>query len=151
MSIVFTKTEGADLLNLIEKLDETEWQKCSNSQYEIKEHGLFVIKDQSSIPPSVCFRFKNEKEEIIERLKSIVNSYHGKVAWKVHGRQRDGLPGFNWCIEPLKVIEATDTAHQLKLSPKQYIEKIDPEFGPIAYEDLIGLTEHIRSAFEDLL
>lgn len=145
------KREGSALLSIIENLGETEWQKCSNSQYQIKEHGILVVKDQSSHPPAVCFRFKGGNIEIAQRLKFAVENYKGKIEWEMRGRQRDGLPGFNWCIEPSRVYDIQENARQINLAPNQYMAKYEPNFGPIAYEDLIGLTAHIKSEFKDVL
>lgn len=151
MSIIFTQHEGRILLNLIGLLGETEWQKCINSKYKILEHGVYVEKNQSQSPPFVCFRFKKENSEIIQRLKLSVENYQGKISWIMRGRMREGLPGINWCIEPKRVEEVKNLADGIGLSPDEYIEKLEPNFGPVAYEDLIGLTEHIRSAFSDIL
>lgn len=145
------KQEGTGLLDLVLSLGETEWQKCRNSQYSIIEKGKLVIKDQSSHPPVVCFRFKEGKPEIAQRLKLTVESYKGKVKWEMRGRQRENLPGFNWCIEPSRIYDIQEIARDLNLPPNQYMAKYEPEFGPLAYEDLTGLTEHVRSAFADIL
>ncbi len=141
------KQESWMLLEFIESLAETEWRKCVNSQYSIKEHGLWVIKDQSSHPPTVSFRFKVEEPELILRLKSAVESYEGRVKWALDGHKRDRLPGMNWTIEPSRLFEVKSRALELNLAPNQFMAKYEPEFGPVAYEDIIDLTEYIKNAF----
>lgn len=145
------KHESRPLLTIIESLGETEWRKGSPSQMLVFEKGKEIIKDYSSHPPAICFRFKKENPEITQRLQCAVKDYKGKIRWEMSGRQRENLPGFNWCIEPSRVYEIQETARNLNLAPNQYMAIYEPEFGPVAYEDLIGLTEYIRSTFSDIL
>ncbi|HBP4862065.1 hypothetical protein FA456_09950 [Pseudomonas aeruginosa] len=51
---------------------------------------------------------------------------------------------------PSRLLEVWDLARALDLAPNQYMDKYEPEFGPIAYEDIIDLTEHIRRAFPEV-
>ncbi|MCD2948345.1 hypothetical protein, partial [Pseudomonas aeruginosa] len=57
---------------------------------------------------------------------------------------RDGLTTTS------RLLEVWDLARALDLAPNQYVAKYEPEFGPIAYEDIIDLTEHIRRAFPEV-
>ncbi|ABR84273.2 MULTISPECIES: hypothetical protein [Pseudomonas aeruginosa group] len=150
MSASAAKKESMPLLDFIESLGETEWRKCVNSQYTNKEHGVWVIKDQSGHPPIVSFRFKEEDLTVISRLRVAIESYQGKIKWALDEHKRDGLPGTNWTITPNRLLEVWDRARELNLAPNQYMEKYEPDFGPIAYEDILGLTEHIRRAFPEV-
>ena len=51
---------------------------------------------------------------------------------------------------PSRLLEVWDLARALDLAPNQYMAKYEPEFGPIAYEDIIDLTEHVRRAFPEV-
>lgn len=144
------KKESSPLLDFIESLGETEWRKCVNSQYSVREQGNWVVKDQSGHPPRVSFRFREEDCSIISRLKVAIESYHGRVKWVLDEHKRDGLPGTNWTITPSRLIEVWDRARELDLAPNQYMAKYESEFGPIAYEDIIDLTDHIRRAFPEV-
>lgn len=150
MSIPEIKRESIPLLELIEALGETEWRKCINSQYVNKERGAWVAKDQSSHPPMVWFRFIQEDPTIISRLRVAIESYRGRVKWVLDEHKRIDISGTNWGIVPSRLLEVWDLARALDLAPNQYIAKYEPEFGPIAYEDLIDLTEHIRRAFPEV-
>ena len=150
MSISVAKEESTPLLYFIESLGETEWRKCVNSQYVNKELGVWVVKDQSSHPPRVWFRFKEEDPVVISRLRAAIESYQGKIKWTLDEHKRDGLPGTNWTITPIRLLEVWDRARELDLAPNQYMAEYEPDFGPIAYEDILGLTEHIRRAFPEV-
>ncbi|EZO74073.1 hypothetical protein V556_05916, partial [Pseudomonas aeruginosa BWH055] len=144
------KRESSSLLELIEALGETEWRKCVNSQFVNKERGEWVVKDQSSHPPRVWFRFIQEDPAIISRLRVAIESYQGRVKWVLDEHKRVNLPGTNWGIVPSRLLEVWDLARALDLAPNQYMAKYEPEFGPIAYEDIIDLTEHVRRAFPEV-
>lgn len=64
--------------------------------------------------------------------------------------KRDGLPGINWTIGPSRLWEVKKQALKLDLPLEQYIAQYEPELGPVAYDDLEGLTKHIRQAFSDV-
>jgi hypothetical protein len=49
------------------------------------------------------------------------------------------LPTF---VKNLRVSEGMEDVNE-------YIENHYPDFGPIAYEDLVGLTEHVQSVFKN--
>lgn len=149
MTTLMMKDESIPLLEFVESLGETEWRKCVNSQFSVKERGVWVIKDQSGHPPSVSFRFKKEDQSIISRLKLAVESYNGRVKWILDEHKRDGLPGTNWTIGPSRLWEVLDDAMSLDLDSSQYMAKYEPEFGPVAYEDIHNLTKHIRQAFPE--
>ncbi|WP_425318182.1 hypothetical protein [Pseudomonas nitroreducens] len=144
------KYESSPLLDFIESLGETEWRKCVNIQYSVREQGEWVIKDQSGHPPRVSFRFRDEDGSIISRLKVAIESYHGRVKLVLDEHKRDGLPSTNWTITPSRLIEVWDRARELDLAPNQCMDKYEPEFGLIAYEDIIDLTDHIRRAFPEV-
>lgn len=86
----------------------------------------------------------------MEVLRQAVDSYSGKTPWTMSGRKRDGLFGINWLIRPRRVIDVESAASSLDLTPDQYFAQHEPEFGPIAYDDLEGLVRHVRQAFLQL-
>ncbi|WP_143178215.1 hypothetical protein, partial [Pseudomonas aeruginosa] len=79
-----------------------------------------------------------------------IESYQGRVKWVLDEHKRVNLPGTNWGIVPSRLLEVWDLARALDLAPNQYMAKYEPEFGPIAYEDIIDLAEHVRRAFPEV-
>lgn len=150
MSIPVSKNESKPLMDLIESIGETEWRKGSASEYVVRERGIWVLKSQCHHPPSVSFRFKQENPDAISRLKRAVESYVGKVSWVLSEYKRETLPGVNWTIGPVRLWEVREKARKLDLAPNQYLAKYEPEFGPLAFEDLPALVEHIRHSFPEL-
>ncbi|MBN0024012.1 hypothetical protein JTL70_35110, partial [Pseudomonas aeruginosa] len=98
-------------------------RKCVNSQFVNKERGEWVIKDQSSHPPMVWFRFIQEDPAIISRLRVAIESYQGRVKWVLDEHKRVNLPGTNWGIVPSRLLEVWDLARALDLAPNQYMAK----------------------------
>ncbi|NNN26246.1 MULTISPECIES: hypothetical protein [Pseudomonas] len=150
MIIPVPKNECRPLLDFIEELCATEWRKGAASEYVARQGDQWILRAQIEHPPSVSFRFKREDRSIISRLKSAVENYEGRVRWILDEHKRDGLPGTNWTIGPSRLWEVRDRARELGLAPKQYMAKYEPEFGPVAYEDIIDLTDHIRRAFPEV-
>lgn len=150
MIIPIPKNECRPLLDFIEELSATEWRKGAASEYVVRQGDQWVIRTQIEHPPRISFRFKQEDRSIISRLQVAIESYQGKVKWILDEHKRDGLPGTNWTITPIRLLEVWDRARELDLAPNQYMAEYEPDFGPIAYEDILGLTEHIRRAFPDV-
>lgn len=63
------------------------------------------------------------------------------------GYERHAFPGMNWVIEPARIKEVETKAGALGLSPEDYLSEYEPEFGPISFEDLVGLTQYVRQVF----
>ncbi|MFI2812212.1 hypothetical protein [Microbulbifer sp. JSM ZJ756] len=148
--IPVAKNECKPLLELIELIGEAEWRKGTASEYVAREKGKWVLRKQTQYPPSVSFRFKNEKSETVSRLKRAIEGYVGCISWTLTKHKRVDLPGTNWTIEPARLWEIKDKAKELGVTPKQYIAKYEPGFGPVAFEDLSGLIEYLRNEFNVL-
>lgn len=81
------------------------------------------------------------------RLRLAIEGYRGKVNWSLREHNRAPLAGSNWIVEPSRLADVADKANQEGLSPKEYFAQHEPDAGIVAYEDLVGLTEHVRLAF----
>jgi hypothetical protein len=138
-----TAPEG-DLLNVLHEVSPLEWRKYQQRYPEIWVANCFKKVDRSGYPPYLSFRFVVEGDVVIEKLRLAVESYLGKVSWSLNEHKRDGLPGRNWTIKPRRVREVGEEALKLGLAPDEYLATYEPEFGAIAYDDLVGLTEHVR-------
>ncbi len=106
-----------------------------------------MVEDKSNFPPWMSFRFESDDDVILEKFRHAIDDYYGKIRWSLNEHKREGLPGINWTIKPRRLLEVKEQADKLDLSPSQYIAQYEPEFGPAAYEDLVGLTEYIRQLF----
>ena len=137
-----------DLLNALEEMSPLEWRRYQRRCAEVQVGKRFELVDQSSRPPFFAFRFESEREDVIDALRNAIDSYRGKTSWSISGRERQGLPGTNWLIQPSRVIEVEAAASNLGLTPDQYFAQYLSDFGPVAYDDLEGLTQHIREAFQ---
>lgn len=143
-----TTEEGRALLDLIESLGKLAWAKFETKKptFAIKD-GASWSEDRSAKPPYTSFRFHDEDTELINQLNEAVLSYAGAVAWVMVGHKRVGLPGTNWTICPKRLFDVQDIALDSSMTAGQYMAKHEPEFGPIAYDDLSTLTAYLRSIF----
>ncbi|WKB56083.1 hypothetical protein [Eleftheria terrae] len=137
-------TEPIDILDVIESISSTEWRKRTGRIVSYLEGPQFITVDQSHIPPTVHFRFEIEDPRVVALLQEAVQSYEGLIPWAMVGRQRELLSGTNWVICPKRMIEVKALAEQSRITAAQYLAATDPSFGPVAHDDLIGLTAHIE-------
>ncbi|WP_141673807.1 hypothetical protein [Gilliamella sp. Choc5-1] len=143
MSIYKISDSEGELLNIIEAVSPLEWRRYNQRYPQIRINNRLEKKDCSDIPPFVAFRFENESEEIINKLKFLINNYRGFIKWELHKHKREPLQGTNWVIRPLRVREVTALAEKNGLVSEEYLAKYEPEFGPIAFDDLNALTQYI--------
>jgi hypothetical protein len=138
--------EGA-LLNLIESLGGLAWRKYQQRYPQAWIDNKFQIVDDSSRPPFISFRFEKEDEALIAKIKGALENYKGSVEWVLGEHKRAPLPGTNWVICPKRFWEIKSTALDSGMSVGEYMAKHDPNFGPMAYEDLDRLTVYFREFF----
>jgi hypothetical protein len=143
-----TDPEGC-LLNVLYEISPLEWRKYQPRYPRVWVGDQFERIDGSACPPYISFRFEDENEAVIARLRQALEGYSGRILWVLNEHKRDGLSGTNWTIEPSRLLEVKERAIKLGLTSDQYLVKYEPEFGPTAYDDLEDLTEHIRQAFPD--
>lgn len=141
--------QGRELLDFIEKLGQLAWQKTESRYPEIQFRGQQPkMEDRSAMPPYTSFRFENEDPEVIHRLRFAVETYSGEIEWVMEGHSREMFPGTtNWVIYPKRTSESRKIALDAGMVVGQYMALNYPEFGPIAYADLLGLVSHVRSVF----
>jgi hypothetical protein len=138
---------GDELFLVIQEFAEIEWRKYRQRIVEVKmKNGTLLREDHSQLPPYTTVRFRSEDKNFLEKLKSAVESYEGKVKWSFIGHERLTLPGINWVVTPTFVdalkIEAVRTGSR---DVDHYIEQHYPELALAAYADLLGLAEHVRA------
>jgi hypothetical protein len=140
------KPEG-ELLNVLHDISPLEWRKYQQRYPEVRVGNSFEREDRSGYPPYIAFRFENENDEVVSKLRVVVESYRGKMVWMLVGHKRYGLPGTNWMIGPARLWEISEVASKLNMTQGQYLSQQEPRVGPNAYDDLGGLVEHVRLAF----
>lgn len=104
-------------------------------------------EEESKEPPFISFRFKEESEELINRLRYLVENYQGVIKWDFYRRKRlHNLPGYNCIIRPLRIheVEALGVWSKEGLSPGQYLAKYEPQLARVAFADLNALTKYIE-------
>ena len=144
-----TGKPGRELLDFIEQLGELSWFKFESRYPVFKFRGQEPkTEDRSTHPPYTSFRFKVDNPDVIAKLKLAVRTYKGSVEWLMEEHLREMFPGTrNWIISPRLMSELNQIACSHGMTVGQYIAQISPEFGPLAYSDLAGLTAHVRSSF----
>ena len=136
------------LLNVIADIGDLEWRKYRQRYPDVMVGSKMQREDYSAFLPFIAFRFKYIRESDIEKLRSAVEGYKGRMSWSLVGNAREGLPGTNWMIAPTRLWEVSDCASKSNLPAAVYLSIHEPALGPAAYEDLVGLTEYVRSVFE---
>lgn len=106
-----------ELLNVLQELGPLAWRKYHARYPELLVRGRIQRFDQSKSPPSFAFRFEDEREDGIELLLRAVERYHGELHWTMYGRKRQGLPGTNWVIYPIRVLDVIEVALEQGLPP----------------------------------
>lgn len=144
--------DGSILLKLISKLGVLEWKKYQNRYPYILINNKLEIIERSSYPPFTSFRFKNEKAKIIEMLTQAISSYQGDIDWVLISTKREYGKGINYCVLTKYVQDKKEEmkkTNKIMYSVDSYIAKNIPQFGPVAYNDLVGLTKHIEHFFRN--
>lgn len=144
------KIKGRELLEFIEGLGDLAWAKFETRYPVIEIKGsLPKGEDRSGRPPYASFRFENENPEVVVKLKNAVENYQGEIRWVMDEYQRISFPGTrNWIIHPKKMAEIKQVALDSNLTPGQYMEKVEPMFGPKAYDDLENLVGYLQEFFQ---
>ncbi|WP_277761826.1 hypothetical protein [Pseudomonas sp. A34-9] len=122
--------------------------KVSTAFSKSKGGNEMQREDHSALPPFIAFRFECISKVDIDKLKAAVEGYKGALSWALVGRSREGLRGINWMIAPSRLWEVGGCALQANITAAVYLSTHEPLLGPVAYEDLIGLTEHVRSVLD---
>ncbi|MCL8303198.1 hypothetical protein [Pseudomonas mosselii] len=143
---ISAKHEGRQILDIVERLGETEWRKGSTSTYVVKTHAGLSLRSQIEYPPSVCFRFVKEDVAVIAELIRCVDTYQGHLKWAMIGEGReDGR--HNWVVAPQRLFDVQGQANQEDETAQQFLARNDPDFGKQAYEDMAGLVAHMKNYF----
>jgi hypothetical protein len=131
-----------ELLNFLADLATLEWRK-----YGSRIAQTWNGREHVELPgklPWVVFRFEQEDEATMKRLEAAVSSYEGRERWLLLAHIRAPLPGTNWmiCLERSDLIERL--AANANLPIWQYLEREEPGFRDLAFEDFNGLTAHVK-------
>lgn len=141
------ENEEGRLLNVIADIGALEWRKYQQRFPEVMVGNEMRREDHSAFPPFIAFRFKCIGKDDIDKLRFAVEGYKGALPWSLFGRSRENLPGINWMVAPTRLWEVSECALKANMTAAVYLSIHEPLLGPLAYEDLVGLAEHVRSEF----
>lgn len=147
MSTAKVEAPEGNLLNILEAISPLCWRRYRQRTPMVWNGVSFEAEDQSHLPPFVAFRFEQQDDGIVAQLKWVIEGYSGTVRWSLREHKRHPLAGSNWIVEPSRLGEIAETAQQCGLTPDEYLGRHEPEAGPVASADLVGLVEHVRLAF----
>ena len=147
MSITRATPPEGELLDIIHDISPLAWTRFQQRFPRVLVNGKLEPTDMSTNPPFISFRFEGEQASVVAALLQAVKEYRGELEWIMARHSRDPLPGINWRIIPRRVFEIEGVAIDLGMSSGQYMSKYEPELGPVAYDDLKGLTSHIQQFF----
>lgn len=136
--------QGTNILRLLNKLSELEYTKGSAPYFIIQEQ----LYDQSNMPPSWLFRFKNDDNLLIEKIITAVREYKGSIQWNISGRKREKLRGINWFIAPQYYFDNEDNAKEQQVTVDKYCEKHYPEKGKQAFADVENFARYLCNYFK---
>jgi hypothetical protein len=141
-------SSSKDLTDVLRSFEEFEWGKGS----------IYIEKDEDwNYPPVVVWRYKHQNERRDQLIVEAVESFKGKVEWKISFRdRRETLGGRNWMIMPERlhgfpenvenIQEFLDSIGALSLDGAFAI--LHPEVGLAANKELPQLAEHIKKTVE---
>jgi hypothetical protein len=144
---------GDELCLAIEEIAEVEWRKFQSRTVSLAPRsGEVYHRDNSKFTPFTSIRFKQEDQELVEKMTFTIAMYRGKVEWQMIGHPRISLPGTNWVIRPSLVDQiAAKLSDGTDLNVRDYIANHYPDFALVAYADLLGLVKHVREALQKYL
>lgn len=136
---------GNEILEWLDSVLELEWGKCVPRKLDLSIPNMPRNGDQSNYPPFTSFRLKSDNPEFMKKLMDALESYEGEVEWTLKKHDRTPLKGTNWCIAPKVVIETQQEPNlDVDLNAQEYFQKYKPEFGLVAYRDMLGLVKHLQ-------
>lgn len=143
-----SSTEGRELLDFIDTLDEVVWAKfeARKPTFTFKNAPPYS-EDRSTKPPYTSFRFKKDNPDVISKLRLAITEYKGRIEWTITGRRRENLPGTNWLICQKRLLEIEPIALAANVPPGDYMAQHEPEFGAAAYDDMSNLVLYLRPVF----
>lgn len=135
-----------ELLNVLDDLGALAWRRYGSRKAQTWNGCEFV-----EVPgglPWVAFRFAKEDEATMKRLEAAVSSYGGPERWLLIAHIRAPLTGTNWmvCLERSGLFKRQ--AANANLPVWQYLERVDPGYLRLAFEDFNGLTAHVKACLD---
>lgn len=138
--------KGNEIVNLLSSLSQLDWARNSLSQVTYRTAQGEVTEDRSAEPPFTSFRLKFEQPEFLENLSRAVKSYAGKVEWVLISHDRSPSAGVNWTICPKLTVDLNAEIKECGVTVQQYFRERMPEFGILAYEDMVDLVAHLNQS-----
>ena len=143
MTCVIIKHPDGELLNYINNFSPVEWWHFGR-RYSVKADGKGTLV-KSFRPQHFSFRQEVEDDKFIEKLQGILKGYRGLVSWTLIGHKRDGLPGTNWVITPVRVKLAEKQAREENMAVSKFLALHDPHLSEEEYNDVEELTACVKT------
>lgn len=140
--------DGEEIISLLRQYALLDWTKTIRRYPVIESRCGLISPDQSTSPPFILFRLKNHSHAFIRIIREAVDSFNGNLVWALTAHDRAPLPGTNWTILPKIAIDVEAEAAKAGLSRREYVKQHMPEIGPMAYDDLPSLHDHLRDKIE---
>ncbi|MBV4476981.1 hypothetical protein [Pseudomonas botevensis] len=132
-----------ELLNILEDLGALAWRRYSR-RIAHTWNGRELIETPGG-QPRVAFRFEKEDDATMKRLEAAVSSYEGFERWLLIAHVREPLPGTNWMICLERSGLHNRLAANANLPVWQYLERTNPGYLDLIFEDFNGLTAHVKA------
>jgi hypothetical protein len=142
---------GDSLRNVLDFFGKIEWGST----------GVIIENDNDwNYPPVVIWRYKYQDERRDQLIVDAVESFQGKVEWKISFRdRRETLGGRNWMIMPKQLYGFPENVENIQefldstgaLSLDGAFAILHPEVGLAANQELPQLAEHIRKTVAEAL
>jgi hypothetical protein len=120
------------LMKVLESFDEIEWGRGS----------IFVENEEDlAFPPFLVWRYKQKNQNLENLIVEAVNSFNGKIEWKIVFSRR------NWFISPRKVEEFRQVykgKYRTDTEARSAFAELEPNFGKMANQEVPLLAEHIK-------
>jgi hypothetical protein len=142
---------GRSVRNVLELFGKIEWGRG----------GVIIENDNDwNYPPVVVWRYKHQDERRDQLIVNAVESFKGKLEWKITFRdRRETLGGRNWSIMPQQLYDFPENVENIQefldsmgaLSLDGAFAILHPEIGLAANQELPQLAEHIRKTVAEAL
>jgi hypothetical protein len=103
---------------------------------------MFFDEGSQPLPPLVAARFKEPEPGLVERIKEVVDSFQGNVAWRM---TLPVPPRRNFVIATARVLDPLPSDQGKSYSQiEQELTMTNPSFGESANRDVVSLAARIR-------
>jgi hypothetical protein len=119
------------IIMALNELGQLEWWRAH----------MFFDEGPQPLPPLIASRFKEPEQGLVERIKEVVDSFQGNVAWRM---MLPVPPRKNFVIATARVLDPLPSDYGKSYSQiEQELTMTNPSFGEAANRDVIALAARI--------